>query len=53
MEEILFFAKKLNKERAVIQEIKKRLNKDIVDCIETEDPAYIESGVYNINPVSG
>jgi Delta3-Delta2-enoyl-CoA isomerase len=53
MGEILSFAKKLNKERSVIQEIKKRLNKDIVHCIETEDPAYIESGVYNITPVSG
>jgi len=52
MDEILSFAKKLNKERAVIQEIKKRLNKDIIHCIETEDPPYIESGVYNINPAS-
>ena len=52
MAEVLLFAKKLNKERTVMQEIKKRLNKDIVECIETEDPTYIESGIYNINPAS-
>jgi enoyl-CoA hydratase/carnithine racemase len=49
LDEILSFARKLNKERSVIQEIKKRMNHDIVHCIDTEDPPYIESGVYNIN----
>lgn len=49
MDEIVAYAKKLEKDRAVIQEIKKRLNQDIVHCIEVEDVPYIESGVYNIN----
>ena len=49
MDEILSYAKKLNKERIVIQEIKKRLNHNIVHCIETEDPPHIDSGVYNIS----
>jgi hypothetical protein len=48
MKEALSFSKQLNKERAIIQEMKKRLNKDIIMAIETEDPLYIESGKFNI-----
>lgn len=42
------FAKSLNKKRAIIQEMKLRLNKDIVHAIDVEDVPYIESGKFNI-----
>jgi enoyl-CoA hydratase/carnithine racemase len=42
------FARGLNKKRAVVKEMKKRLNGDIVRIIDEEDVAYIESGQFNI-----
>ena len=44
----LALAKSLNKKRAVIQELKRRLNREIIQAIEVEDIPYIESGQYNI-----
>jgi len=48
MDETLTFARSLNKERANVQEMKKRLNKDIVHALDVEDVPYIESGKFNI-----
>ncbi len=48
MPQALAFAKSVNKKRAVIQEMKLRLNKDIVHAIDVEDAPYIESGKFNI-----
>jgi len=48
MPQALSFAKSVNKKRAVIQEMKLRLNKDIVHAIDVEDVPYIESGKFNI-----
>jgi enoyl-CoA hydratase/carnithine racemase len=48
MPQTLSFAKSVNKKRAVIQEMKLRLNKDIVHAIDVEDVPYIESGKFNI-----
>ncbi len=48
MPQALSLAKSLNKKRAVIQEMKMRLNKDIVHAIDVEDVPYIESGKFNI-----
>ena len=44
----LAFAKSLNKKRAIVQEMKLRLNKPITDAIDVADPPYIESGKFNI-----
>jgi enoyl-CoA hydratase/carnithine racemase len=48
MPQAMDFAKSLNKKRAIIQEMKLRLNKDIVHAIDVEDVPYIESGKFNI-----
>ena len=48
MPQALSFAKSVNKKRAVVQEMKLRLNKDIVHAIDVEDVPYIESGKFNI-----
>ena len=48
MPQAMAFAKSLNKKRAIIQEMKLRLNKDIVHAIDVEDVPYIESGKFNI-----
>jgi len=48
MGEVLAFAKTLNKKRAVIKELKERLNKDIIHALDVEDLPYIESGKFNI-----
>ena len=48
MHDVMAFAKSLNKERAIMKELKGRLNKEILQIIKTEDPAYIESGNFNI-----
>ena len=48
MDAVLEFAKSINKKRAVVAELKARLNKDIMHAIEVEDVPYIESGRYNI-----
>ena len=48
MEEVMGFAKTVNKRRSIVVEMKKRLNRDILQAIEVEDVPYIESGKYNI-----
>lgn len=48
MDEVMVFAKGINKKRAVVKEMKKRLNKPLVDAIDVEDVPYIESGKFNI-----
>lgn len=48
MNETLAFAKSLNKRRAVILEMKKRMHGNILHAIEVEDVPYIESGTFNI-----
>lgn len=48
MNEALTFAKGQNKRRAVLKEMKARLNQNIVHAIDVEDVAYIESGQFNI-----
>ncbi len=42
------FARGVDKKRAVIAELKKRLNQSIIHALEVEDVRYIESGAYNI-----
>lgn len=49
MQETLAFAKSLNKKRAIVHEMKFRLNQPIVKAIDLEDVAYIESGKFNIS----
>ena len=49
MNDTLTFARGLNKQRGIIGEMKKRLNKDIIHAIEVEDIPYIEAGQFNIN----
>jgi enoyl-CoA hydratase/carnithine racemase len=51
MAKTLSFAKPLNKARAVIFELKQRMNQNIIQIIEHEDPVYIESGKYMIGDV--
>ncbi len=48
MDETLAFAGPLTKKRAVLQEMKARLYKDIVHALDVEDVPYIESGKFNI-----
>jgi Delta3-Delta2-enoyl-CoA isomerase len=48
MQQALAFAKTINKKRAVVAQMKARLNQPIVHAIEVEDVAYIESGQFNI-----
>ena len=48
LDETLTFARSLNKKRAIVQEMKRRLNGPIIQAIEVEDIPYIESGKYNI-----
>ena len=48
MNETLAFAKSLNKRRAVILEMKKRMHGDILRALDVEDVPYIESGTFNI-----
>jgi enoyl-CoA hydratase/carnithine racemase len=48
MQETMAFAKAQNKRRAVLQEMKARLNKEIVEAIDVADVGYIESGQFNI-----
>jgi enoyl-CoA hydratase/carnithine racemase len=48
MDEVTAFARGLNKRRDVVAELKKRLNRPILDAIESEDAPYIASGNYNI-----
>ena len=44
----LAFAKTVNKKRAIVQELKVRLNQDIIHTMDVTDVPYIESGKYNI-----
>jgi enoyl-CoA hydratase/carnithine racemase len=48
MDETMIFARGLKKKRAIVQELKKRMNQHVVHAIEMEDTAYIESGQFNI-----
>ena len=48
LDETLTFARSLNKKRAIVQEMKRRLNGPIIQAIEVEDVPYIESGKFNI-----
>ena len=48
MEETMAFAMGINKRRPVVTEMKKRLNQPIVQALDVEDVAYIESGKFNI-----
>ncbi|MDP3283503.1 MAG: enoyl-CoA hydratase/isomerase family protein [Desulfobacterales bacterium] len=48
MNETLAFAKSLNKRRAVILEMKKRMHGNILHALNVEDVPYIESGTFNI-----
>jgi enoyl-CoA hydratase/carnithine racemase len=48
LEETLAFARGLDKNRAIVKEMKRRLNRPIIQAIEVEDPPYIESGKFNI-----
>jgi enoyl-CoA hydratase/carnithine racemase len=41
--EVLAFARTFNKKRPIFGELKKRMNKNIVDAIEKEDPPYIDT----------
>ena len=45
---VLQYAKQLNKERAVVAEMKTRRAKPILHAIEVEDPPYIESGAFYV-----
>ncbi|MBN2179724.1 MAG: enoyl-CoA hydratase/isomerase family protein [Deltaproteobacteria bacterium] len=44
MKEALKFAKSLNKARGILGEMKRRMNRHIINVIDKEDPEYIESG---------
>jgi len=48
VDEAVAFARGLDKRRAVVGELKRRLNADIVRAIDVEDGPYIESGRFNI-----
>ncbi|MGD9975846.1 MAG: enoyl-CoA hydratase/isomerase family protein [Desulfatirhabdiaceae bacterium] len=48
MNEVMTFARSVNKRRPVIGEMKKRLNQGILHAIAVEDIPYIESGQFNI-----
>ncbi len=48
MTETLAFAHTLNKNRAVIAEMKQRLNKEIVRVIDVEDKPYIETNQFKV-----
>jgi enoyl-CoA hydratase/carnithine racemase len=48
LDETLAFARGLNKNRAIVHEMKMRLNRPVIQAIEVEDVPYIESGKFNI-----
>jgi enoyl-CoA hydratase/carnithine racemase len=48
MNETLAYAKSLNKRRAIVAEMKKRMHGKILHALDVEDVAYIESGIFNI-----
>lgn len=43
MEDAIGFASGLQKKRGIFSELKKRMHKPVIEAIEKEDPAYIES----------
>ena len=49
MAEALAFGRQLSKNRLIIKELKKRLTKEIVEALDTEDVPYIEAGKYHID----
>jgi len=44
MQDALAFAKTFTKQRPIFGEIKRRMNKHVIEIMEREDPPYIESG---------
>lgn len=48
MGEVMAFARGLNKQRAVVAELKGRLNRPILHALDVEDAPYIASGTFNI-----
>lgn len=48
LDETLAFARSLNKNRGIVHEMKRRLNRPIIRALEVEDIPYIESGKFNI-----
>ena len=48
MDEVVSFAKGLNKRREIIAEMKKRMYKDIVHAFDVDDPPVIESGMFHV-----
>jgi len=48
MDEVVSFAKGLNKRREIIAEMKKRMYKDIVHAFDVDDPPMIESGMFHV-----
>ncbi len=48
MSVVMEFAKQLNKERAVLAELKLRRAKPILHAIDVEDPPYIEGGAFYV-----
>lgn len=48
IDEVMTFARSIRKRRAVVAEIKKRLNRDILEAIDVADVPYIESGRFFI-----
>jgi enoyl-CoA hydratase/carnithine racemase len=52
MDEVLSFAKGLNKSKTVLKEMKKRLYKDVIHALDVEDVPYIESFLSSIGKLS-
>jgi enoyl-CoA hydratase/carnithine racemase len=48
MDATLDFARQVRKNRSVVAQLKARLNRSIVEAIDIQDVAYIESGQFNI-----
>ena len=48
MDAVMDFARSLNKDRAIVAELKLRLHRDILRVMDTEDPPYIASGRYHV-----
>jgi len=46
--EALAFVQPLNKKRGIVGELKRRLNRSILEIMDTQDPPLIASGVYHI-----
>jgi enoyl-CoA hydratase/carnithine racemase len=48
LSETLKAARAFNKRRAVVQELKRRMYRDIVRILDEEDPPVIDSGVFYV-----